>query len=141
MRGAASIFFLMCALLTFQPTWGTGSQEMVDQDYALALSSANRFLCAWQARNPEEGLGLVSETLKSRKSTEELRAYISGLSNPHHEAFEVGNGKRLSDKQVGFEVRLYEHYTGAEWRRPRPQSSRIVLVEEQPGDWRVDELP
>lgn len=115
--------------------------DEIDQDYVLALSSANRFLSSWQSRDMEEGLKWLSLSLKHRKPSEELVNYISGTSNPHHQAFEVGGGKRTGEKSFAFEVRLYEHYTDTKWERPRPQPSRIVLIEEQPGRWRVDELP
>src|SRR5437868_13378646 len=75
----------------------TPSRRMVDQDYVLALAAADRFLCAWRLRDQDAGLALVSDRLKRRRGEKELRSYLSGLSNPHHAAFEVSAGRRLKD--------------------------------------------
>jgi hypothetical protein len=120
---------------------GPAAREAIDQDYVLALSAANRFLYAWQMRDQESGLSLVSQRLKRAKSEEELRTYISGVSNPHHQAFEIGPGQRLKDGRFTFQVRLYEHYTAEKWKGQRPRPGRIVLVRLGPEEWRVDELP
>ena len=90
-----------------------------------------------------ERLSLLSSSLRGGESEDELRRYISGLSNPYHASFEIGPGKRLPDGRFAFEVRLYEHYRGQQIqeRRLRPRPSRLVLAQISPEDWLVDELP
>ena len=142
MRLEVAIF---AALLSFNMDSGSQVQPQseftIDQNYVLALSTANGFLCAWRRREQEAGLALLSPSLRSRHSEEEVRMWISGISNPHHEAFEIGRGKRLRDGRYSFEVRLYEQYTGAKYRQKRRKATSIVLSMSMDGEWLVDRLP
>lgn len=115
--------------------------KLIDQDYVLALHTVNRFLCAWTMRRQEEGLQLVSPSLKKRFAEEALRMYISGISNPHHAAFEVGRGRRLDAQRYAFEVTFYEHYTGQKTSFKRPEPMKLVVVQIGSEEWLVDELP
>lgn len=115
--------------------------QVLNQDYTLALSAVDRFLCAWQMRRQDEGLSLLSPRLRGEFAEEELRSYISGISNPHHAAFEVGPGKRISEDRFAFDVRFYEHYTGEKEQFSRPRSTTISVVRVGPEDWLIDELP
>jgi hypothetical protein len=130
---------------TAQPK--TKSTDFVDQDYVLALSTANRFLEAWQGRDVDGALAITSRRVKGCYPAERLATYLSGLSNPHHEAFEIAVDKRLPDGRYAFEVRLYEHYAGEKWREPKKKASRIVLVQAEADEWGrrekwlVDEVP
>jgi hypothetical protein len=113
-----------------------------DVDYMLALGSANQFLTAWQWRRQEDGLKLLSDSLKQRKSEEDLRLYLSGSSNPHHEAFEICSGKRLDKHRYSFKIQLFEAITGQEiWSDQCARSAIIVMVKEGQDKWVVDELP
>jgi len=120
---------------------GGRSRQVVDEDYVLALSTANHFLCAWQLRKQDEARSLLSHELINRYSADELSSILSGLSNPHHQSYEVSLGRRLSAKRYAFDVILYEHYTGTKYHNERPRSSRIVLVRVGPEKWLVDKLP
>ena len=114
----------------------------VDQEYIFALSAANRFLSAWLYQDTTEGLALMSRSLRASYSTNELRTYLIGFSNPSHGAFEVGRGNRLRDGRFSFDVILYEVQWGKriKSRRRRPNVSKIVMV--QIGSvWLVDQLP
>jgi disulfide oxidoreductase YuzD len=136
--------FILAALLGGTAGLARGeeaSSDVVDQDYVLALHTVNRFLCAWTMRSQEEGLQLLSPSLKRRFSEENLRMYIAGISNPHHTAFEVGRGRRLDTKHYAFGVTLYEHYTGQKWSRKKPGPLKLVVVQISPEEWLVDELP
>ncbi|MDA2931462.1 hypothetical protein MYX84_16205 [Acidobacteria bacterium AH-259-O06] len=140
------IIVITCTLLCNATLSGQVRSQLrgfVDQDYVLALSTANKFLSAWQTRDQAAGLSLLSPSLRSRDSEDELRLYISGLSNPYHASFEIGPGEQLPDGRFAFEVRLYEHYRGQriQERRLRPTPSRIVLIQIGPEDWLVDQLP
>ena len=107
--------------------------------YALALSAADQFLTAWQFRRQDDGLALISDSVKQKNSEEDLRTYISGLSNPHHESFEICCGDRLKDGRFSFDVTLYEDVTGDNTCSSR--SAKIIVVEESKGVWLVDSLP
>ena len=140
------IIIITCTwLFNVSPTGQIKAQlsGFVDEDYVLALSTANKFLSAWQTRDQPAGLSLLSSSLRGGESEDELRRYISGLSNPYHASFEIGPGKRLPDGRFAFEVRLYEHYRGQQIqeRHLRPRPSRLVLAQISPEDWLVDELP
>lgn len=108
--------------------------------YVHALSVADQFMTAWQYRNQVAGLALVSDSLKEKESEDDLRMYISGLSNPHHEAFEICSGKRLPDGSISFEVMMYETYTGYPNVYPAGPS-QIVLSKNGRGKWLVVKLP
>ena len=107
----------------------------------MALSAANQFLYAWATRNQYDGLALLSPKLKDKYPEEYLRSYISGVENPHHQAFEIGRGKRLAPGRVSFSVALYEHYTGQKENIGQPKTLTIVLIQSGPENWLVDELP
>lgn len=112
----------------------------LERDYVLALGTADRFLAAWNVRDQDRGLKLVSTNVKKRYTESQIREYVGGISNPHHAAFEVLDGKRVKG---GFEfrVRLYEHFTAERQVSELPGAARIRLVKVGPEDWRVDNLP
>jgi hypothetical protein len=113
----------------------------IDQDYVLALATANRFLCAWQMRDQEKGRALLSSNLRKQHKEEYFRQYLAGVSNPHHAAYEIGSGQRVAKDRFAFEVRLYQHTTGAKWTGPPPAPSQIFLRKAGAEAWRVDGLP
>ena len=88
--------------------------------YLEALRVADSFLAAWVRRDPQSGVALMCEEIatptgaKVKRSTEAswLSQYMRGLSNPHHQAFEVGAGKEIRAGYFSFPVTLYELYTG-----------------------------
>ena len=61
-----------------------------------------------------------------------------GLSNPHHQSFEIRHGKAKGSKRMSFPVVLYEHYTGEPEAFGYESSIEIVQDGES---WEVDELP
>jgi len=97
------------------------------------------FLWAWVARDAESGLRLMSERLRSQVKDESwLRQFLVGLSNPHHQAFEVGRGRLKANNRYGFLVTLYEFHTGE--HTGNKYQSTLEAVKEGQG-WRVDHLP
>jgi hypothetical protein len=66
--------------------------------------------------------------------------FFSGLSNPHHEAYEVSVGKLVKHNKIKFKVRLYEAYTGKK-DNGTPQKSEIIAVKGPDGKWSIDQLP
>ena len=83
-------------------------------------------------------MGLMSKRLRTEAEETWLRQFMSGLSNPHHQAFEIGRGRRISANRYLFPVVLYEHYTG-ETSGDRFQGT-LEVVNDQ-GKWVVDRLP
>jgi hypothetical protein len=63
---------------------------------------------------------------------------MSGLGNPHHEAFEIGPGRRLSPTRYVFPVRLSEIASrdakGFEY-------TSTIEIARQKDRWAVDKLP
>lgn len=117
------------------------SGNLIDQDYVLALSAADEFMVAWATRNQDDGLALLSPRLKNKFPEDYFRYYITGLSNPHHQAFEVGRGKRLPSGAFSFPVTMYMHYTGQKENISPPKPLAIVMIQAGPENWLVDELP
>ncbi len=132
---------LVIGMAVFLNQRKASTQNAVNQEYVLALSAANQFLDAWRTRDQEKGLALLSTGLKRLRGIEELRIYISGLSNPHHQAFEIFHGKQLGDTSYAFPVILYEHYTGEKWRNKELKPRELVLVKGERDEWFVDALP
>ena len=117
------------------------SAGSIDQDYVLALTAADQFMFAWATRNQDDGLALLSLRLKNKFPEEYFRYYFTGLSNPHHQAFEVGRGKRLPSGEFSFPVAMYMHYTGQKENIGHPKLLTIVVIQAGPEGWLVDELP
>ncbi len=115
--------------------------DVIDQDYILALTAADQFMYAWATRNQDDGLALLSPRLKNKFPEEYFRYYFSGISNPHHQAFEVGRGKRLPSGAFSFPVAMYEHYTGQKETVEHPKPLTIVVIQAGPESWVIDELP
>lgn len=113
----------------------------IDQDYVLALTASDQFMFAWATRNQADGLALLSPRLKNKFPEDYFRYYFSGLENPHHQAFEIGRGKRLPSGAFSFPVAMYLHYSGQKESVANPKPLTIVVIQSGPESWLVDELP
>jgi len=113
----------------------------VDQNYVLALTAADQFMVAWATRNQDDGLALLSPRLKNKFPEDYFRYYVSGLSNPHHQSFEIGRGKRLPSGAFSFPVTMYMHYSGQKENAPFPKPLTITVIQAGPESWLVDDLP
>lgn len=114
----------------------------VDKNYLLALNTVNNFLIAWLNRDYDKGTELLTEKVKSSVTQADLRMFFSGLSNPHHQGFEVVGNKYVDDNTIRFHVWLYEYYTGEApppTKRPEPYSIDVVKVSDE--IWLVNTLP
>ena len=71
--------------------------------YLEALEIANAFLWAWVTRDADGGLRLMSDRLRAQINDETwLRQFMVGLSNPHHQAFEIGHGRRQTTSRMRY---------------------------------------
>ena len=110
----------------------------ITADCLKALQVADSFLWAWVNRD-EGGIELMTDRLKKEINDDSwLRQYMAGLSNPRHQAFEIGGACESSAASYSFTVTLYELAWGeAEGDK---YEGTITLVKEG-GVWRVDRLP
>jgi len=116
-----------------------GAPQVPSAAYLHALQTANAFLWAWLTRDSEEGLRLMSDHLRTQIHDDEwLRQFVVGLSNPRHQAFEIGRGRRLNTNRYAFPVTLYELYSGAQGGA---RYLGILEVEKRNEVWRVNRLP
>ena len=131
------LFGLLCLMIPIPisaPAQKAKSRALdaIDQDYVLALTAADQFMFAWATRNQDDGLSLLSPRLKNKFPEDYFRYYLTGLSNPHHQAFEMGRGKRLPSGAFSFPVAMYEHYTGRKETVAHPKPLTIVVIQSGP---------
>ena len=137
-------YILLTVLLVGDFCWAHETKRHpskgVTQDYVLGLSAADTFLFAWQNRDANLALSVVSSKLKSKVGEDHLRDYISGLSQPQHASFEIGPGTPLGDGRYVFEARLYEHAFGDHETLESPREANITVVRSSPERWLVDDV-
>jgi hypothetical protein len=142
--GTRALIVLLGVMLI---TGATRARETpnTDMEYVQALAVANTFLGAWVTRDTETGLRLLSDAVRKSSMRESqvdreaaLRQFLSGLSNPHHQAFEVGRGRRSDSGTFVFPVTLYEYANGMS--SAFSYRSEIELVNER-GQWVINRLP
>lgn len=120
---------------------------VIDKDYMLAVNSVDIFLSSWLMRNPEKGRQYITEDLASSLKEEELQGFFSGLSNPHHQGYEVIGGEKINNEAIRFYVWMYEYYTGTDIEQmPKPKPYYIDVVKsgkDKFGEdiWLVNSLP
>lgn len=113
----------------------------VDKDYLLALNVADRYLGAWLDRDSERGVQLLTPGFKKNRALGDLYQIFSGLSNPHHQAFEIAGAQRLDKDTFRFQVWLYLYYTGEDPpAKDRPAPLALDVVRTGPDQWLVDNL-
>ena len=147
------IIWLVCFLFTF-PSLLSGcntavsstaqqtKQVQVDKNYLLALHTANSFLIAWLNRDAAKGSEFLTDNAKKSVSPEDLTMFFSGLSNPHHQGFEIIGHENAGENTVTFHVWLYEYYYGDTpdpEKRPEPYTIEVSKVDES--TWLVNNLP
>jgi hypothetical protein len=135
-----TVFTSLCIVLL--AGCATVQLTQIDADYVLALSTANKLLEAWRSRDQDAGLALLSPRLRKTRTEDEWRMAISGISNPHHQSYEISDGKRLPDGRVRFVVCLHDHYTGHQQAAsPRQKAQHIILINVGENKWQVDGVP
>jgi hypothetical protein len=132
---------LAAILLFFVPlqSWGGPQRHpakpatLKDSGYVFALGTANRFLHAWQTRDLETGMILLSDKVRRAHSAETLEELFSSGSD---RAYEIGRGKGHPGR-YRFPVVLVTKSGGG----PHRTFSEIILVNTGKNDWAVDKLP
>ena len=121
------------------PTWARTkptvkrASTVADSDYVSALSTANRFLQAWQSHDEESGLLLLTDEAKHHTSADNLDAFFSTSQN----AYEIRGGKRLQKNRYCFSVVLFNSPAG----RPRLQYAEMIVLKTGKDEWAIDNLP
>lgn len=106
----------------------------------VALATANDFLHAWQVRDQETGLLLLTDRLKQRTSEPALISFfVSGASQ--RLGYEIGRGKKLAPGRYQFPVSLLQERAAATSKRMRAPASVLVVIREGKNDWAIDQLP
>ena len=123
-------------MLAVPSTGKPKSAPPVEPDYVYALAAANQFLHAWQTRDQETVVLLLSDRLKQRTSETALDALLtSSVSKP--QSFEIGRGKKLAPGRYQFPIALFQ----AKARWTHPQTAALVVVKNGNNDWAIDKLP
>lgn len=140
------VFVGACALLASPHVQASApAHSLPAAPYLQALRVADSFLTAWAQRDPELGLALMTARVLARDPDTSrvdlrsgLRQYMTGLSNPHHEAFEIGPGIAVGPARFAFPVRLFELFLGESTGFAFSDTLELVR---QGDEWRVDMLP
>lgn len=112
----------------------------VDSDYVLALSTANDFLRAWQTRDREAGILLLTDRLKQRTSEDALENFFSCTAGKS-QSFEIARGRKVAPGRYRFPVSLFQKAVSPGTRWLRPQTSSLVVVRTDGSEWSIDKLP
>lgn len=124
-----------------RPTTKPAEGQQRDERYIAALSVADSFCQAWRNGDESAGRMLLTRRFFRQYSDRELHDAIVGSGNPSHAAFEIREGRRVSDVRYVFDVRLYYTYLGAHADRSESPLVRIVIARDQAGNWLVDGFP
>lgn len=108
-----------------------------DPDYILALSSADHFLQAWETRDYEAGVVMLTDAAKQSISESRLDE-LFGSEDSGPRGYELVHGKKLHPGRYEFPVALFE---GGKGRNTAPRYSRLVVIKEGRSEWVIDQLP
>src|ERR1700758_2062099 len=87
----------------FQPALARTKPRLVafDRDYSSALATADRFLHAWQTRDAESGILLLTDRVREHTAEERMQEFFSAERNATS-SFEIGRGKKLAGNRYEF---------------------------------------
>lgn|GEM_PF-4818485 len=83
-------------------------QSVVNPSYILALNTADQFLIAWMQRDWAAGSSLLTPSELRKHSKSYLQEYFIGLSDPHHESFEITFDKWINPRHRLLYKRILE---------------------------------
>lgn len=116
---------------------GRYSDRQPDTGYVSALATANRFLQAWQNRDHESGLLMLTDDAKQHSSEILMEAFFSSGADA---AYEIARGKKVTAGRYTFPVTLFPLHSGAGMPE-KPQKSEMVVVQTGTNEWAIDRLP
>ena len=137
-----NVRFYFCSVVILLSSFAfsfTGKTKLAppDPDYVLALSAADHFLQAWESRDYEAGVVMLTDVAKQSISESQLDE-LFGAEKSESRGFEVMHGKKLHPGRYQFPVVLF---TGSKARNAAPRYSRLVVVREGKNEWVIDQLP
>jgi hypothetical protein len=107
--------------------------------YLQSLRTADVFLGLWLRRDSSDAWQMLSLHLRSTIHDRSwFNLYMTGLSNPRHEAFSIGHGAHGPDGSYTFPVTLYEWANGS--TTGFVYRSRLVVTRER-NQSKIDRLP
>jgi len=104
-----------------------------DPSYVSGLATATRFLHAWQVHDLENGMVLLSDSVRRSHNADKVEEFFSGESD---RAFEIARGKGNRGR-YSFPVVLVT----TQGTRVQRRVSEIIVVNTGKNDWAVDKLP
>ena len=105
-----------------------------DPDYLFALGAADHFLQAWETRDYEAGVVMLTDAAKQNISETQLDEFFAA-DKQGTRGFELPHGKKLEAGKYEFPVLLLEG------KGKPPRFARIVVIKESKNEWVVDRLP
>ena len=136
-------FLILAVILVFANGAASGSSAnprtpAPSAAYQEALNVADTFLWYWVSRKADDAIALLQPRLSTTVSDRSwFRLYVNGLSNPHHQAFEIWGGQGSANHYI-FQVTLYEIATGQAMGDAFTSTIELVKFGNA---WRVDRLP
>jgi len=140
---------LICTVLLFSllsvctiPSFGKSraSGTPVDLDYLLALSTADHFLQAWQTRDEEAGLLILTDHIRQRTREDQVRSFFSSPTCPRT-SYEIGRGRKRGSDRYEFPVALFQPSSRNGQKGMRPLTSTLTVVRSGKSEWAIDNLP
>jgi hypothetical protein len=133
-RHNGSVKVFLSIILVFLSTLSLAAKKPVpatDPDYIFALAAAKHFLQAWETRDYETGVVMLTDAAKQNISETQLDEFFAAEGQGMR-AFEVAHGKKLQSGEYDFPVALL----GGKRRY-----SRLVVIKEGKNEWVIDRLP
>lgn len=131
-------FLMLCLLASPGLEAKTRRVPALDSNYVSALSTADRFLQAWQAGDVEGGMVLLTGHAKESATAAVVESFFS---NPEQSAYEINHGKLVKPDRYEFPVVLVSGAGVPNKNRVHRRFSTIVVVNTGNSDWAVDKLP
>jgi len=133
-RLAVCLFFLTNSIWAGSHSHPAKQADPLDPGYVFALAAANHFLHAWQTGDAENGMVLLSDSLRHSQNADQVEEFFSNATN---RAFEITRGKGHSGR-YSFPVVLVTQRAPSRITR---KFSEIVVIDTGKNDWVVDKLP
>lgn len=127
-----SAFVLLMPALVFARTKPVSAKT--DSDYLAALACADHFLHAWQTQDQENGLMMLTDSVRQHWPQERLEAFFASADNS---GYEISRGRKLKPGRYVFPVALLESSD----LRIHKRNSQVIVTRTGKQDWEIDKLP